>query len=224
MCLKCAPYSVPPHTPFHPSLPSAPGPYRDSLPSPRAPYSLPPQPPFRPRLPSAPSSESLPPQARFRPKLASAPGSLQLQVTSAPACRPSAPACQPCLPPQPAFRPSLPSAAGSLPPQPPFCPSLPSASGRPWMVFTGRCMGRCRVRRLLRGIVHSGYKTGVPAPRLIGEFASPQGRQRLPRSGILNAKSRKLERLSDNQVPEYSEEYYGFLQQREAFQAQDVTD
>ena len=71
------PYSLPPHTPFRPSLPSAPGslppqpqpeppsPYRPSLAS--APCSLPPQPPFRPSLAFAPCS--LPPQPAFRQHL-----------------------------------------------------------------------------------------------------------------------------------------------------------
>ena len=102
-------YSLPPHTPFRPKLPSAPA-------------SLPPQPPFHPRLPSALGSlpphapfrptgtlavaASLPPQARFRSRLASAPAS---------------------LPPQAPFRPSLSSAPSSLPPQPPVRPMLPSA-------------------------------------------------------------------------------------------------
>ena len=70
-----APYSFLPHTPFHPSLASAPYsrprcspphiPYRPSLAS--APASRPPHAPFRPRLPSAPASR--PPQAPFRPSL-----------------------------------------------------------------------------------------------------------------------------------------------------------
>ena len=73
-----APYSLPPHTPFRPSLRSAPysfsphTPFRPMLRS--APYSRPPQPPFRPRLPSAPAF--LPPQPPVRPMLPSAPASL----------------------------------------------------------------------------------------------------------------------------------------------------
>ena len=78
--MLCAPYSLPPHTPFRPILPqaSAPAalpphsPFGPIIPS--APASLPPHTPFRPRLPSAPGS--LPPQAPFRPTLASAPFSL----------------------------------------------------------------------------------------------------------------------------------------------------
>ena len=69
MCL--APHTPFCHTPFHPSLASAPYsrpphiPYRPSLAS--APASRPPQAPFRPRLASAPASR--PPQAPFRPSL-----------------------------------------------------------------------------------------------------------------------------------------------------------
>ena len=65
--LASAPYSLPPHTPFRPILPSAPASRPPHAPSSSAPGSLPPQPPVRPRLPSAPASR--PPQARFRPSL-----------------------------------------------------------------------------------------------------------------------------------------------------------
>ena len=101
-----APYSFLPHTPFHPSLASAPY---------SRPRCSPPHIPYRPSLASAPASR--PPQARFRPRLASAPAS-----------RPPQPPFRPMLlqvPPQAPFRPSLPSAPGSRPPQAPFRPSLP---------------------------------------------------------------------------------------------------
>ena len=79
--MPCAPYSLPPHTPFRPSLHSAPyslpphTPFRRPILA-SAPASLPPQARFRPRLASAPAS--LPPQPRFRPMLLSAPASLPL--------------------------------------------------------------------------------------------------------------------------------------------------
>ena len=75
-----APYSFLPHTPFHPSLASAPysrprwrwqcgAAARPIFPT--APASLQPQPPVHPRLPSA--LGSLPPQPPVRPRLPSAP-------------------------------------------------------------------------------------------------------------------------------------------------------
>ena len=71
MCrgVPCAPYSLPPHTPFRPSVPSAP-------------YSLPPHTPVRPILPSAPYSR--PPHTPVRPRLGSTPGSLPPQAPPTP--------------------------------------------------------------------------------------------------------------------------------------------
>ena len=70
-------------------------------------------------------------------------------------------------------------------------------SARPHLNAPGVYTGSCPRASLIDvafcvGLCSLAIKPGPSPGRFIGEFASPQGRQRLPRSGILNAKSRKL--------------------------------